>query len=80
MECDSPYMNVFCGTSRRHVFGPLFFAEDSVTGTVYLGMLENWLMPQFTDKEEQEFGYCPTTLACAGLEVPKWTPVGSMDW
>jgi len=39
------------------VFGPFFFAEDSVTGKVYLDMLENWLMPQFADEEIQEYIY-----------------------
>ena len=39
------------------MFGPFFFAEDSVTGKVYLDMLENWLMPQFADEEIQEYIY-----------------------
>jgi hypothetical protein len=43
MERDSPKVNVGCAISRRHVFGPFFFAEDSVTGKEYLDMLENWL-------------------------------------
>jgi len=41
MERDSPKVNVFCAISRRRVFGPFFFSEDSVTGKVYLDMLEN---------------------------------------
>jgi len=53
MERDSPKVNVFCAISRRRVFDPFFFAEDSVTGKVYLDMLENWLMPQRTDEEVQ---------------------------
>ena len=32
---------VFCAISRRRVFGPFFFAEDTVTGKVYLDMLED---------------------------------------
>ena len=48
---------MFCAISRRRVFGPFFFAEDSVTGKVYLDMLENWLMPQFADEEIQEYIY-----------------------
>jgi hypothetical protein len=51
MECDSPKVNVFCAASRRCVFGPFFFAEKSVTGQVYLKMLQNWLMPQLAEKE-----------------------------
>jgi hypothetical protein len=34
------------------VFGPFFFAEKSVTGQVYLKMLQNWLMPQLAEEEE----------------------------
>ena len=57
MEYDSPKVNVFCAVSRRRVFGPFFFAEDSVTGKVCLDMLENWLMPQLTDEEVQVYIY-----------------------
>jgi len=57
MECDSPKVNVFCAISRRRVFRPFFFAEDSITGKVYLDMLENWLMPQLTDGEVQWYIY-----------------------
>lgn len=57
MKRDSLKVNVFCVVSRRCVFGPFFCMEDSVTGMVYLDMLENWLMPQLTDEEKQEFIY-----------------------
>lgn len=43
---DSPKLNVFCAVSKFKVYGPFFFAEQSITGNIYLGMLENWLMPQ----------------------------------
>jgi hypothetical protein len=52
MKCDSPKVNVFCAVSRRRVFSLFFFAEKSVTGQVYLKMLQNWLMPQLTEEEE----------------------------
>jgi hypothetical protein len=51
MECYSPKVNVFCAVSRRRVFSP-FFVEKSVTGQVYLKMLENWLMPQLAEEDE----------------------------
>jgi len=57
MERDSPKVNVFCAISRRRVLGSFFFAEDSVTGKVYLDMLEIWLMPQLTDEEVQGYIY-----------------------
>jgi hypothetical protein len=28
------------------VYGPFFFAEETVTGMTYLDMLQLWLMPQ----------------------------------
>lgn len=43
---NSPKVNVFCAVSRLKVYGPFFFCEKTVTGHVYLDMLENWLMPQ----------------------------------
>jgi hypothetical protein len=52
MEHDSAKVNVFCAVSRRPVFGPFFFVEKSVTGQVYLKMLQNWLMPQLVEGEE----------------------------
>ena len=57
MERDSPIVNVFCAISRRRVFSPFFFMEDSVTGKVYLDMLENWLMPQLADEEALGYIY-----------------------
>ena len=48
IECarDSPKVNVFCAISHRKVYGPFFFAENTVNGAAYLDMLENWLIPQ----------------------------------
>jgi hypothetical protein len=35
--------------SKKKVYGPIFFAEPTVTGMIYLDMLENWLMPQLNE-------------------------------
>jgi hypothetical protein len=43
----SPKVNVFCAVSRTLVYGPFFFAEATITGRVYLDMLEHFLVPQF---------------------------------
>jgi hypothetical protein len=51
LEHASPKMNVFCGISRRHMFGPFFCMEMSVTGQMYLKMLQNLLMPQVAEEE-----------------------------
>jgi len=33
---DSPKANVFCAISSQKVYGPFFFAEETVTGMTYL--------------------------------------------
>jgi len=43
---DSPKVNVVCAISSQKVYGPFFFAEETVTGMTYLDMLQLWLMPQ----------------------------------
>ena len=45
-QCDSPKVNVFCAISSQKAYGPFFFAEETVTGMIYLDMLQLWLMPQ----------------------------------
>jgi hypothetical protein len=40
----SPKLKVFCALSEENVFGPIFFVESTVTGIVYLDMLEEFLM------------------------------------
>ncbi|KAJ4442997.1 hypothetical protein ANN_04645 [Periplaneta americana] len=34
---------------RSTVYGPYFFAENTVTGATYLQMLQDWLFPQMTN-------------------------------
>jgi hypothetical protein len=38
---DSPKVNVFCAISSQKVYGPFFFAEETVTGMTYLDMLQH---------------------------------------
>ncbi|PRD18420.1 UNVERIFIED_CONTAM: hypothetical protein NCL1_60637 [Trichonephila clavipes] len=38
-ERDSPKVNVFCAVSSSNVIGPFFFAEETVTGFIYLDIL-----------------------------------------
>jgi hypothetical protein len=35
------------------MFGPFFFAERTISGFIYLDMLENYLIPQLQDMEGQ---------------------------
>jgi len=42
----TPKVNVFCAVSTQKVYGPFFFAEETVTGMTYLDILQLWLMPQ----------------------------------
>jgi hypothetical protein len=39
---DSPKVNVFCALSKEKVYGPFFFMEKTITGIVYLDMLEQF--------------------------------------
>jgi hypothetical protein len=38
-ERDSPKVNVFCAIPKEKVYGPFFFAENTVTGNSFLDML-----------------------------------------
>ena len=51
-ERDSQKVNVFCALSQTKVCGPFFFAENTVTGVMYLAMLQNWLLPQMSEDSE----------------------------
>jgi hypothetical protein len=45
-ERDTPKVNIWLGMTQSKVYGPYFFAEATVTGPVYLHMLEQFLKPQ----------------------------------
>jgi len=51
-ERDSLKVNLFCALSQTKVYGPFFFAENTVTGVTYLAMLQNWLLPQMSEDSE----------------------------
>jgi hypothetical protein len=42
-QSDSPKVNVFSAISSQKVYGPFFFAEETVTSMTYLDMLQLWL-------------------------------------
>jgi hypothetical protein len=44
--CDKTNVNVFCAVGRTQVYGPFFFAENTITGHVYLDRLQHFLVPQ----------------------------------
>jgi hypothetical protein len=43
---DCPKVNVFCAISSQKVYGPFFFAEETVTGMAYLDMIPTFLFQQ----------------------------------
>ena len=47
--CDSPKVNVWCRLLHDCLVGPFFFAEDTVTSTIYMNMLEGFAFPQIED-------------------------------
>jgi hypothetical protein len=38
------YFDIFCAPSKQKVLGPFIFAEGTVAGEVYLGILEQLLL------------------------------------
>lgn len=48
-ERDSPKLNVYCAVSKQKIYGPFFFQESTVTGTSYLDMVSEWLIPQLQE-------------------------------
>jgi hypothetical protein len=42
---DSPKVLVFCALSKEKMCGLLFFMQKTITGIVYLGMLQQLLIP-----------------------------------
>lgn len=50
---DSPKLNVWCGLLNDRVVGPFFFAERTITGIIYLDMLELFVFPQIDEIEQQ---------------------------
>jgi hypothetical protein len=51
---DSPKLNVFCALAKQNVFGPFFFAKHTVTGIMYLDMLEEIFMPILEEKSSDD--------------------------
>ena len=47
--CDSPKVNVWCGRLHDRLVGPFFFAEDTLTSTNYMNVLEGFTFPQIED-------------------------------
>jgi hypothetical protein len=37
---DSPKINVFCAVSSQKMYGPFFFAEETINGMIYLDILQ----------------------------------------
>jgi hypothetical protein len=44
-------MNVFCALSKERVYGP-FFMETTITGIVYLDMLQQFPIPQLDEDDK----------------------------
>ena len=49
VERDSPIVNVFCTVSTFKVYGSFFFLEQTVTGTAFLDILTERLLPQLNE-------------------------------
>ena len=51
--CDSPKLNVWLGLLHDRLVGLFFFAEDSVTSTIYMNVLEEFAFPQNEDLQPE---------------------------
>jgi hypothetical protein len=67
-------VNVFCALSEQKVYGLFFFVEKTITGAVYLDVLENWLWPQLAEDAGQETDlstrWSTTSLSPGSATVP----------
>ncbi|KAJ9592346.1 hypothetical protein L9F63_001115 [Diploptera punctata] len=48
-ERNTPKINVWLGLTKNKVYGPFMFMENTITGTTYLDMLQQFLQPQLED-------------------------------
>jgi len=46
-------VNVWCGPLYDRVIGPFFFSEKTVTGVIYLDLLEQYVFPQIETFEQE---------------------------
>ncbi|PNF26462.1 hypothetical protein B7P43_G15373, partial [Cryptotermes secundus] len=77
-ERDSPQVNVLFAISKKKVYGPISFAEPTVSTMIYLDMLEDWLMPQLNEDINdyllQQDG-CPGRTGQEDDALMLWPPV-----
>jgi hypothetical protein len=52
---DCPKVNVFCTLSANKAYRSLFSAEQSITSTAHLNVMEMWLMPQLEKDRNNTF-------------------------
>jgi hypothetical protein len=68
---DSPKVNVFCALGKERVYGPFFFMEMTITGIVYLDMLQQLLFLQLDPFTSSKMAHPLTTLEkCASTSTP----------
>jgi hypothetical protein len=48
---DSKKVNVWCGMMKDRIIGPFFFIEPTLTGNIYLDMLEQFAVPQLLHQQ-----------------------------
>ncbi|GBN35280.1 hypothetical protein AVEN_125577-1 [Araneus ventricosus] len=65
VERNSPKINVWCALLYDTVIGPFFFAETSVTASIYLDVMQSYATPQM--QHLQPTAYLPTR--CWGTDV-----------
>ena len=82
---DSPKANVFCVVYRENVHGPFFSTEATMTGDSFLGMLENWLLPQLNTSYDDyilqmDGAHPPTPFSQECTSASQWCSSTALDW
>jgi hypothetical protein len=84
---DSPKVNVFCTLSKERMYYPFFSMEMTITGIVYLAMLQQILIPQLEEDDQedcihfQQDGAPPITLQmCTSTSTPVSQVGGLLEW
>jgi hypothetical protein len=81
---ESSKVNEFWAHSKEGIYGPFFFMETTITGIVYMDMLQDFFFP-YLHEDDQEGRIHSTKMARPVVTLQKFpstsTPVPwSVDW
>jgi hypothetical protein len=65
----SAKVNVWCGLLCDRVAGPFFFTESTITGDIYLDLLQLYVCPQIEYVEREKLGTRPSSCRTEHLPI-----------